>query len=430
MIDRRSVLRVASLSALATPLLAACGGGGRDDGSMSGSALVASDLARVSADPTALSEAAASVQAFAAGLWSRLLPSGGDNDGAGDHENLAISPYSIAVALAMTLNGAVGDTRDEMLEVLHADSEQALNRGLNALTQYVESLAAPKLALDAANQLFGQRGVSWERAFLDVLARQYGAGLRVVDFAGAAEAARRAVNSWTAARTHDRIEEILPAGSVNAMTRLVLVNALYFKAPWLEPFEEALTEDGDFHLGNGQVARVPTMHAVLEQGASATGDGWSAVRIPYRGGAVAMTVVLPDRGRDVEVAELPAILAAPRPGGVDLTLPRWTFRAELSLSSTLAQLGMPTAFDEARADFTRMTDSDEHLLIDDVFHQAFVAVDERGTEAAAATAVVMRTTSAAVPELTLVVDRPFVFVIHDVQHGTPLFLGRVVDPRG
>lgn len=421
MLDRRGVLRAASLSALMAPVLTACGSEGGDGAARSGSTLVASDLSRVLADPAALPTAVASVHAMAAGLWSRLAE--------GD-DNVAISPYSVAVALAMTLNGAAGQTRSEMLEVLHADSAQALNRGLNALTRHVESLADRKVAVDAANQLFGQQGVPWEAAFLDVLARQYGAGMRAVDFESAAEAARRTVNAWVAERTHDKIPDILPADSVDALTRLVLVNALYFRAPWLEPFEKPLTEDGDFHLSDGRSVRVPMMHALLEQAAGAAGDGWTAVRMPYVGGAVAMTIVLPDPDRDVDVATLPEILASPRPAGVDLTLPRWTYRTKAALKGALAGLGMPTAFDEVRADFTPMTDSDEQLLIDDVYHQVFIAVDEEGTEAAAATAVVNRTTSAIMPDLSVVLDRPFLFVIHDVEHGTPLFLGRVGDPRG
>jgi serine protease inhibitor len=422
-LDRRRLLRGASLAALlpAVPLLGACGptAPDRPGGRATGSVLVVADQARLPADPSALPGAVASVHAIAAGLWSRV---------AGKDDNVAVSPYSIAVALGMTLNGAAGDTRREMLDVLAADSEQALNRGLNALTGHVESLARGKVALDAANQLFGQRGIGWEQAFLDVLARQYGAGLRAVDFVGAAEDARASVNAWTAGHTRNRITKLLPPGSVDRLTRLVLVNALYFKAPWLEPFEDELTRPGDFHLRGGTTTRVPMMHAVLEAAASATGDGWTAVRLPYAGGRLAMTVVLPEGDREVDIADLPAILAAPQPGGVDLTMPRWTFRTEVALAEPLADLGMPSAFDERRADLSRMT-ADEGLVIDDVHHQVFVAVDERGTEAAAATAVAVRATSVSTTRLTAVLDRPFVFVIHDVQHGTPLFVGRMGDPR-
>lgn len=416
MIDRRAVL----LALLATPLVAACRlddkaavvrGGGTSD-------LVSSSVARATGDRAALPAAVRSLWTLGGGLWEQV---------SGEPGNVALSPYSIATALAMTVNGAAGQTRDEMLSVLAAASVDELNHGVNALTREVEALAGKKIALAAANQLFGQRGVAWERDFLDVLAREYGAGLRTVDYA--TDAARDAVNAWTAEQTHGRIEEILPPGSVGAMTRLVLVNALYFKAPWVEQFEEPMTTAGDFHLADGSTVEVPTMHATLAQAGVAVGDGWQAVQLPYEGNELAMTVVLPDAGREVDAAELPEILAAPRPGGVELALPRWTFRTEVSLREMLTGLGMPTPFDAASADFTPMTESDEQLLIDDVYHQVFVAVDEQGTEAAAATAVVMRATSAVMTPNRLVVDRPFLFVIHDVAHGTPLFVGRVDDPR-
>ena len=420
MVDRRTVL----LALLATPLVAACrledkagvvrGAGGTSD-------LVSSSVARAPGDGAALPAAVRSLWTIGGGLWEQL---------SGEAGNLALSPYSIATALAMTVNGAAGQTRAEMLAVLAAASADELNQGVNALTREVEALASKKVTLAAANQLFGQRGVAWEQDFLDVLAREYGAGLRTVDYAGATEAARDAVNSWTAEQTHDRIAQILPPGSVGALTRLVLVNALYFKAPWAEQLDEPMTQPGDFHLADGSTVEVPTMHAVLAQAAVAAGDGWQAVRLPYDGHELAMTVVLPDVGREVDPAELPTILAAPRPGGVELALPRWTFRTEVSLRELLTGLGMPTAFDVTRADFTPMTDSDEHLLIDDVYHQVFVAVDEHGTEAAAATAVAVRATSAISTRHRLVVDRPFLFVIHDLAHGTPLFVGRVDDPRG
>ena len=426
MLSRRDALRAFSLATLAVAgsgLLAGCAGsseGGSDSGGTTKLRLVSSDVKRAPGDATALPAAVASVHALGAGLWKQLTTT---------DENVALSPYSVAVALAMTVNGAAGSTRSEMLDVLAADSTADLNSGLNSLTRHVEALADKKVALDAANQLFGQQDVAWEPDFLDALARDYGAGMRTVDFIRATEAARAAVNRWTAARTHDRIEEILPGGSVDNTTRLVLVNALYFKAPWLEPFEKPLTTDSDFHLADGSVVRAPTMNATLSTAVGA-GDGWTSVRIPYAGGALAMTVVLPDAGREVDADELPAILAAAEPDGVELSLPRWTFRTQVALRDPLSALGMPTAFDDVHADLTGMTRTHDQLAIDDVYHQVFVAVDEHGTEAAAATAVVVRATSGMVSQRRIVVDRPFLFVIHDVEHGTPLFVGWVADPRG
>jgi serpin B len=426
MLSRRDALRAFSLATLAVAgsgLLGGCSGSSEDGGETGGTTklrLVSSDVERAPGAAASIPDAVTSLHALGAGLWGQLATA---------DKNLALSPYSVAVALAMTVNGAAGTTRSEILDVLAADTTADLNSGLNPLTRHVESLADKKVALDAANQLFGQQGVPWEQDFLDALARSYGAGMRTVDFVGATEAARAAVNRWTAARTHDRIEEILPEGSVDAMSRLVLVNALYFKAPWLEPFEKSVTTDDDFHLGDGTVVSVPTMHATFGAAVGA-GDGWTSVRIPYAGSALAMTVVLPDAGREVDADALPAILAAARPSGVELSLPRWTFRTQVALRDPLSELGMPTAFDDAHADLTGMTRTDDHLVVADVYHQVFVAVDENGTEAAAATAAVVHATSAIVVEHTVTVDRPFLFVIHDVEHGTPLFVGQVVDPRG
>lgn len=417
MLDRRALL----LAALAGPLVAACGadrggGGTVTRGSME---LVSSSVRRTAGSAADLPAAVRSAWRLGAGLWARTAAQPG---------NIALSPYSVLAALGMTLNGADGPTREQMLEVLATASEAELNGGLNALTQAVEGLAGKDVELAAANQLFGQQGVAWEEAFLDTLAREYGAGLRALDFAGATEAARVAVNEWTAEQTRDRIPEILPEGSVDGLTRLVLVNTLYLKAAWLEPFEKSLTSDDAFRLADGTTVVVPTMHG-LAGTAYAEGDGWAAARLPFVGGSLAMTVVLPGEGRDVKAADLPAVLEVVRPESVEVALPRWTFRSELALGGVLAGLGMPTAFSAGSADFGRMTETDEQLFLSEVFHQVFIAVDEEGAEAAAATAVVARTTSAPVVEHTLVLDRPFVFVIHDVEHGTPLFVGRVDHPR-
>ncbi len=434
MLSRRELVRAGTLGGLvvvAPGLFAGCGDPAADPpGASSALRLVSSDLEREVANPAAIAAGTASVLALGAGLYGELLSTPG---------NLALSPHSAAVALGMTVNGAVGTTRDEMLDVLAADDLASLDDGLNALTAYVESLAGPvpyadgaEIALATANQLFGQAGVAWKPALLDALARSYGAGVRQVDYVCAAEAARTVINRWTAEQTHDRIPEILEPGVVDATTRLVLVNALYFKAPWSSPFEKTATSDDDFHLGDGSTVSVPTMHGEAGQG---RGDGWRAAHLSYAGGTLVMTVVLPDAGREADLDALVAggglaPLLTPQPGELELSLPRWTFLVSAKLRDALKGLGMRTAFDEERADFSAMTDR-EALVVDDVVQQVFMAVDEAGTEAAAATAVEMRATSAVLPTPEpLVVDRPFLFVIHDVEHGTPLFLGKVVDPRG
>ena len=441
MITRRDAIRLAVLAALAQPLLAACGSesgddsgkhspGGKDVGSGEKLELVSSSVERVAGDPAAVPDVVAAMHRFAGGVYA-ALPSDG---------NLVLSPYSIAVALGMTLNGAAGTTAEEMRTVLGADDR--FHAGLNALTAHVEGLAGQQergdgskadIAIDAANQLFGQQGVGWEEGFLDPLAEQYGAGIRLVDFETAAEEARVLINDWVAEQTHDRIEELIPAGVLDALTRLVLVNAIYLKAPWEVPFMKELTAPGDFHLADGSTVTADLM-VNGEVGATLRrGRGYQAATLPYAGNTLAMTIVLPDDGAlagvEQQVAQggVAALVEGGRPTLLDLRLPKWSFRSSAALKDVLTDLGMPAAFDPDRADFHPMTSDDLDLFIAAVLHQGFIAVDEEGTEAAAATAVSMGVTSAPVT-VPFHVDRPFLFVVHDVEHGTPLFLGRVLDP--
>ncbi|MCW2813266.1 MAG: Serpin [Nocardioides sp.] len=438
--DRRDVLKLLSLSALAVtagPLLAGCGedraGGGA---SGRGVELVAADVPRAAGDEAAVPGVVAAMHATGGRLFGSL--------GAQTQDNLAISPYSIAVALALTANGAAGETRKQLELVFGGAGIEEVNAGLNALTVHVESLAGEvrksdgtrtELELDSANALFGQRRVEWQQPFLETLAASYGAGMNAVDWAEDTEGARAAVNAWTAERTRDKVGEILPAGAVDRDTRLVLVNTLYLKAPWEEPFEKSLTQEGAFTLLDGSTVDVPLMRG--DEGtadAFARGDGWTAARLPYAGGRMAMTVVLPEAGAwaDVEAAVVAGgaadYLDALQPSGVQLTLPRWTFRFHGSLVDGLEAMGVELPFSAGSADLSAMTEEVE-LYLSGVEHEVFIAVDEEGTEAAAATAVVASLTSAPVLE-PFVVDRPFLFVIHDVERGTPLFLGRVLDPRG
>jgi serpin B len=434
-ITRRDVFRGLGLSVLAVGavgLLEACGddSGGPDRPPVAGDlTLASSDVERAVPDPGALIAGVASMQVLATGLWGQLSGAAG---------NLAISPFSVAVALGMTVNGAKGSTLDEMLDVLGVDSTQTANAGYNAVAQHVESLAGPvkrwkdddaEIVLDSANSLFGQVGVDWEEPFLDALAASYGAGVQQVDFVSETEAARQAVNGWTAEQTRDKIPELIPPGVLDHMARLVLVNALYLKAPWDNPFEKGATRDGDFHLADGATVSVPMMRSTDPVGGSA-GDGWRAARILYAGGTLAMTVLLPDGDLEGLVAggALPGIIGADPSISVALTMPRWTFRAPSPLRDALIAMGMPTAFDSGAADLSGMS-SELDLFIAAVLHEVFIAVDEEGTEAAAATAVIVEETSAPIVDGELVLDRPFLFVIHDVEHGTPLFVGRVADPR-
>jgi serpin B len=426
MLTRRQTLQTLGALGLATPVLAACGdaSSGVEDGAVAGLRLVSADVPRSAGDPEAVPRVVDSMGAFTLDLWDAVGEAG---------QNLALSPYSIAVALAMTANGARGETAHDMRAVLHVDSLAAYNAGMAALTQELAALAGPvevagtksEIDLSAANQLFGDASVRWEKAFLTVLAKEYGAGMRTVDF-GTAEAARALVNRWTAGQTHDRIPEILPEGSIDPLTRLVLVDALYFKAPWGSPFEKSATSPGRFHRSDGSVVQAQLMST--DAGATyVTGRHFRGARLPYAGGALAMTVALPTGPGAAALRELlGAGLVGDGEPGLRLRMPRWTYRIATDLKDPLKALGMSVAFGDG-ADFSGMTTQGD-LAISDVLHQTYVAVDEAGTEAAAATAVVMGETSLPVTEHELVLDRPFLYVIHDMAHGTPLFVGRVTDP--
>jgi serine protease inhibitor len=346
------------------------------------------------------------VTSLAARLYAAVSAQGG---------NLAISPHSVAVALNLAAYGARGRTRDEIQAVV-GEAGRPVEGG-----EWVE--------LASANRLFGQQGLAWQPDLHELLT--------VVEYADS-EAARAVINQWTSGQTHERIPQIVPAGVLDEETLLVLVNALYLKARWEEPFHETSTTDADFHLADDRVVQVPTMLGYVGALVGA-GEGWRSARLPYVGGTLAMTVVLPDPGRLADVEALVAesdwsvVLDAPSHERLELRLPRFTVRAAARLREVLVALGMPTAFDD-EADFSGLT-IDEPLKISEVLHEAFVAVDEEGTEAAAATAVVMQRAGAMPqPPVPFVVDRPFLFVIHEVATGAPLFVaplfvGRVADPR-
>jgi serpin B len=356
------------------------------------------------------------------------------------NENVFYSPYSISIALAMTYAGAKGQTADQMAQVMHfllpADR---LHPAFNKLALELESRSKAEgippdqvFQLSVANSLWGQTGFSFEKDFLDVLARNYGAGMRLVDYKKDAEAARKTINDWVSQSTNQKIKDIVPEGALDALTRLVLANAVYFKAAWLHPFGPDATRPGAFHLLDETTVDVPMMH---EQAAmsSMQGEGYRAVELGYVGWQLSMLILLPDEGQfgDVE-ARLDAemvntTLAAMQYGEVILTLPKFKFEWSLGLVDGLRALGMKDAFDPASADFSGM-DGARDLFLSNVLHKAFVAVDEAGTEAAAATASVMPASAIPSSPTEFVIDRPFFFLIRDDPTGTILFLGRVTNP--
>jgi serpin B len=350
--------------------------------------------------------------------------------------NLFMSPHSISTALAMTWAGASTNTAAQMADTLHFGLPAAQQHAaFNKLDLELASRAANAqgdtipFRLTTANAIFGQEGKTFMMPFLDTLARNYGAGMRVLDFEGDPDGSRVTINHWVEDKTNDRIKDLLPEGSVTDATKLVLTNAIYFSAAWAEPFEASATADGPFWIGGDSQVVVPFLHGNHEQGYAA-GDGWKAAELPYDGGQLSMVVIVPDNLAAFEAALSPQLLdtivGAMHDYALDLKLPKFRFDAPLGLKEVLVALGMTDAFNEA-ADFSGI-DGTRNLLIQDVLHKGFVSIDEKGTEAAAATAVLVGDTAAPEPA-TLVVDRPFLFLIRDKPTGAILFVGRVVDPR-
>ncbi len=290
-----------------------------------------------------------------------------------------------------------------------------------------------------ANRLFGQQGYPFEPPFLKVAEKSYHAPLRFADFRNNFAAERTLINKWVEEQTRERIVDLLPEGSLNDRTRLVLVNALYFKAAWRYRFPKSATAPAPFHLQADKAVEVPTMNATRRFG-YAREDGYVALTLPYSQG-FAMLVLVPDEVEGLGAIDTKltpgklASLAQLRSRKVSLHLPRFKIEGEtLPLKETFQKLGMKLAFNERLANFDRMT-SDQTLpglYLDNAYHKTFITVDEKGTEAAAATAVVMaERTSLPRPEkpIEVRVDRPFLFAIMDTRSQSALFLGRVTDPR-
>jgi serpin B len=355
--------------------------------------------------------------------------------------NLFYAPHSLSVALAMTYGGARGETERQMAEALGFTlPQERLHEAFAALDGTLADREG--LELNVANALWGQRDYGFLPAFLELLADAYGAGLEEVDFAASPEEARETINRWVEGETEGRIENLLPEGSVTPLTRLILANAVYFKAAWQHPFEEALTEEAPFTLPDGGEVMAPTMRQT-ERFGYARLDNAQAIELPYQGetraraaeqaSGMSMLVLLPDEGAfeafeaELSPATLEEALEALRAQEIDLFMPKFSYRSSFSLRGALSELGMAGAFSEG-ADFSGMN-GQRDLFIHDVVHQAFVLVDEEGTEAAAATGVVVGVTAVGPEPLEVRIDRPFIYLIRDGQSGAVLFMGRVLDPR-
>ena len=408
-------------------LACACTAPRAPDAAPQAAGLLIAAVSREEAPAADAARAGEAINAFALDLY-RKLPADG---------NLVFSPSSIALALAMARCGAEGSTAEEMDAVLHEVASDDHPTWLNALDRELsarngsyndENDTAHEIALRIANAAFAHQGLALEPDYLEDLASRFGSGVQTVDYAAAPDRAIEAINAWVDDRTQGRISDLVDQGSVDANTRLTLVNAIYMKAAWLLPFDPDETRDGPFTRSDGSTLAVPMMRRDTKL-SYADGIGWQGVDLYYAGLTLAMSVILPADMETFE-AQLDQAFIADLVGdfeeaGVDLSLPRFGIESKVDLSETLAGMGMPTAFGGA-ADFSGIT-SEVDLFISAVVHQANIDVDELGTEAAAATAVSMAM-SGPPRHVTMTVDRPFLFVIRDVPTGTILFMGRVVDP--
>lgn len=379
----------------------------------------------VAVDADYLISLAEANNAFAFNLYMLAAKDGG---------NLFLSPYSISSALAMTFAGARGATAAQMAEALHLDgTPEEIHQAFSQLNAAFNA-GGKDYRLSVANALWAQKGFEFKADFLDAAKKYYGAGARIVDFAGNTETARLTINKWVEDDTEKKIVELIKEGVLDPLTRLVLTNAIYFKGQWEHEFMPERTQNRPFYLAAGDRADVPFMRQA-ESFRYAHTHNAQVLELPYAGGDLAMMIVLPDEGSSIaeveaslKAAGLEPFVGALSSRRVDVSIPRFKFADELSLKESLKQLGMVDAFDEMRADFSGMCD--EPLYISEVVHKAFVEVNEEGTEAAAATGVVVGVRSVMVDEpVVFTADRPFFFAIRDLATGSVLFMGRLADPR-
>jgi len=428
----------ATLSLLILVSLVSCNGGNNipnlpPDENPDDYKFVASDQPRDEnpvVPPNDLTEVVDGNTDFACDLYRELM----SRDG-----NIFFSPFSISQALAMTYAGARGNTETQIADTMRFTvGQDRLHPAFNRLDLELQSRGegakgkdGEGFRLNIANSTWGQDGWTWQQPFLDTLGVQYGAGMRLVDFFTQPEQCRLTINAWVEERTESRIKDLLPEGIITPETVLVLVNAIYFNAAWLEPFEKEDTYQGDFTLLDESTVTVPLMEQTEEHDYM-EGDGFKAVEIMYDGEELSMVIILPNIGRFDEIESslsaefIDGIIGDFGNYSVTLTMPKFEYESEFGLNGALMDMGMEDAFMPGVADFSGMDGS--HLLyITDVVHKAYVGVDEAGTEAAAATGVVIGYTS--IPQsATFKADHPFIFLIRDIETGSILFIGRVLNP--
>lgn len=392
----------------------------------SGQPIAVSDRLGAAADPTIAGEA---ITAFATEMFGAARA-----ELAG--ENVTLSPTSIAIALAMVEPGTVGDAQTQLRDVLHIDDPATFHASMNALEQDLENRVPPnygedndpgELTLRIANAAYLQQGYPFEAAYLDTIGSNYGPALDEVDFRANPDAVAHEINDWVADQTEQRITDLIADGALTVDTVFALVNALYMNASWLQPFNESQTSDSPFTRLDGVEIAVPLMHGTSDS--SSSGDGWVGATKAYTGGLY-IQFVLPDDGRFDEIADNLATVLDDFPSqqssGATLAVPNFESRTSLELTPPLKALGLTAPYEEGNL---LGIANDPKLVVDKVIHETFLAIDEQGTEAAAATVVIMIDESGpAFPPVPVVLDRPFLYRIMDRDTGTTLFIGQILDP--
>lgn len=358
-------------------------------------------------------------------------------------KNIIFSPISLSVALSMTLAGAEGSTEQGMLQALQFSiPEEQVHPAFNALMLMIEDSQNAieedtedgYFQLNIANSIWGQTGFDFKESFLDTLAVNYGSGLYNVDFIDDPDGSGEAINQWIEDETEEKIQDLIPPGTIKQTTRLVLANAIYFNGSWRYPFNKAATSEAPFYLMDGSEIIVDMMQLSGNHLQYNQGNNYQIIQLPYLSTDFVMTVIVPDQNtfvdfeKDLSPEQLSLMLASLEPKLVNLQMPKFDFETMTNANDTLKALGMGEAFSAETADFSGMTEAEE-LFITDVLHKATITVDEAGTEAAAATVVIVGIKSAPIDDpITLVIDRPFLFMIQHQPTCSILFMGRVLQP--
>jgi len=345
----------------------------------------------------------------------------------GEEGNIFFSPYSLTTALGMTYEGARGETAEEMRGVLHLINNDSLRRPSTGAVYNIINTPKARYIISTANALWMQENFSIKKDYVDLIGRFYMGDVRNMDFVNKAEESRIIINDWVEDHTNNKITDLIPPGALGPLTRLVLTNAIYFKGDWLHQFDKGNTRNGTFNTGEINVT-VPMMKLFdTDLKFNYTEDDEAQVlEMQYKGSELSMLVILP-KGEmpEITTSKLGVWRRGLRSKVVDIMMPKFKFETKYFLKENLIEMGMPSAFDGVIADFSGM--SDIPLVIDEVIHQAYVAVDEEGTEAAAATAVIIKETAMPMYE-TFNANHPFIFIIQERSTGAIVFMGRVVNP--